>query len=66
MPTIHCQIEEGKSLCGKTKGLSMSLEDFKKEMKSKFFLGECIACSSIVKSKYSKSTKKQTTKSTNQ
>lgn len=53
MPTIHCQVEEGKSLCGKRKGLSTDLKEFKKRMKSIFFLGGCSKCIEIVKAKYS-------------
>ena len=49
MPTIHCLIEEGKSVCGKTKGLCMELEHFKKAMKEGFFLGGCNSCIEIVK-----------------
>lgn len=51
MPTVHCIVEDGKSLCGKTKGLCMELPDFKKEMKEAFFLGGCLKCIEIVKKK---------------
>lgn len=57
MPTIHCIVEDGKSLCGKTKGLCQELRDFKKSMKDVFFLGGCLKCIEIVKQKYSRKSK---------
>lgn len=55
MPTIHAQQEPmRKSLCGKRQGLSMSVADFKKEMKKPFFLGGCGRCIEIIKAKSKK------------
>lgn len=49
MPTIHLILEEGKSACGKKKGIGTDLKEFKKKMKDVFPLGLCNSCMAIAK-----------------
>lgn len=56
LPTIHLIIEQGKSACGKRKGVGCDEQEFKKRIKRDDWLGLCIKCQDIVKSKSSKKT----------